>query len=80
MDNQSLKTGGFTLPGEAGYEDLTLRLARLWGADVIETVTVLHCPTRSINQAMISIPHSAWSGLTMNGPKTIRTSSSSAVS
>jgi len=35
MDNQSLKTGGFTLPGEAGYEDLTLRLARLWGADVI---------------------------------------------
>lgn len=28
-------TGGFTLPGESGYEDLTLRLARLWGADVI---------------------------------------------
>ncbi len=25
----------FTLPGEAGYEDLTLRLAKKWGADVI---------------------------------------------
>lgn len=29
------RAGGFTLPGESGYEDLTLRLARLWGADVI---------------------------------------------
>jgi beta-D-galactosyl-(1->4)-L-rhamnose phosphorylase len=29
------QTGGFTLPGEAGYEDLTLRLAEKWGADVI---------------------------------------------
>ena len=28
-------TGGFTLPGEAGYEDLTLQLAKKWGADVI---------------------------------------------
>lgn len=28
-------TGGFTLPGEAGYEDLTLQLAKRWGADVI---------------------------------------------
>lgn len=27
--------GGFTLPGEAGYEDLTLRMADKWGADVI---------------------------------------------
>ncbi len=27
--------GSFTLPGEAGYEDLTLRLAEEWGADVI---------------------------------------------
>jgi 1,3-beta-galactosyl-N-acetylhexosamine phosphorylase len=27
--------GGFTLPGEAGYEDLTLRMAKKWGADVI---------------------------------------------
>lgn len=27
--------GGFTLPGESGYEDLTLRLAKKWGADII---------------------------------------------
>lgn len=27
--------GSFMLPGEAVYEDLTLRLARKWGADVI---------------------------------------------
>lgn len=27
--------GFFTLPGEAGYEDLTLELAEKWGADVI---------------------------------------------
>ena len=27
--------GGFTLPGEAGYEKLTLDLAKKWGADVI---------------------------------------------
>ncbi|MDQ8184029.1 1,3-beta-galactosyl-N-acetylhexosamine phosphorylase [Pelagicoccus sp. SDUM812002] len=35
MDNRSLNTGGFTLPGEAGYETLTLELAKKWGADVI---------------------------------------------
>jgi beta-D-galactosyl-(1->4)-L-rhamnose phosphorylase len=35
MDNKSLTTGGFTLPGEAGHEDLTLELAKTWGADVI---------------------------------------------
>lgn len=27
--------GNFTLPGEAGYEELTLALAKKWGADVI---------------------------------------------
>lgn len=31
----SKTTGAFTLPGEAGYEKLTLRLAKKWGADVI---------------------------------------------
>lgn len=30
-----MTTGGFTLPGEAGHEELTLRLAERWGADVI---------------------------------------------
>lgn len=28
-------TGSFTLPGESGYEELTLQLAKRWGADVI---------------------------------------------
>ena len=27
--------GGFTMPGESGYENLTLELAEKWGADVI---------------------------------------------
>ena len=27
--------GGFTMPGESGYEKLTLELAEKWGADVI---------------------------------------------
>lgn len=35
MDKQAKLTGGFTLPGEAGHEALTLRLAKTWGADVI---------------------------------------------
>ena len=30
-----LSQGDFTLPGEAGYEQLTLRLAKKWGADTI---------------------------------------------
>ena len=34
MINETL-TGGFTLPGESGHEELTLRLAKKWGADVI---------------------------------------------
>lgn len=34
MDEKKL-TGGFTLPGEAGYEALTLEMAEKWGADVI---------------------------------------------
>lgn len=31
----STRKGGFTLPGESGYEALTLQLAEKWGADVI---------------------------------------------
>ncbi len=30
-----VERGSFTLPGEAGYEELTLKLADRWGADVI---------------------------------------------
>jgi len=31
----SKERGGFTLPGESGYEKLTLEMAEKWGADVI---------------------------------------------
>jgi beta-D-galactosyl-(1->4)-L-rhamnose phosphorylase len=34
MEKQ-INSGDFTLPGEAGYEDLTLKLAEKWGADAI---------------------------------------------
>ncbi|OHB55226.1 MAG: 1,3-beta-galactosyl-N-acetylhexosamine phosphorylase [Planctomycetes bacterium RBG_13_44_8b] len=30
-----MNKGDFTLPGEAGYEDLTMELAKKWGADAI---------------------------------------------
>lgn len=33
--NNEMKRGSFTLPGESGYEKLTLELAQKWGADVI---------------------------------------------
>jgi beta-D-galactosyl-(1->4)-L-rhamnose phosphorylase len=35
MNDSLYKKGSFTLPGEAGYEELTLKLAKKWGADVI---------------------------------------------
>ncbi len=35
MTEKMMKKGDFTLPGEAGYEDLTLKLADKWGADAI---------------------------------------------
>ena len=34
-DMEDFRRGGFTLPGEAGYEKLTLEMAEKWGADVI---------------------------------------------
>src|SRR5512136_1042405 len=35
MRDDAFSRGSFTLPGEAGYEDLTMALARKWGADTI---------------------------------------------
>ena len=35
MSDSTCNKGDFTLPGEAGYEDLTLKLAEQWGADAI---------------------------------------------
>ena len=33
--SDQIRKGDFTLPGESGYEQLTLQLAETWGADVI---------------------------------------------
>ena len=33
--NTNIERSGFTMPGESGYEQLTLELAKRWGADVI---------------------------------------------
>ncbi len=35
MKAEQYQKGSFTMPGEAGYENLTLELAQKWGADVI---------------------------------------------
>src|SRR4030042_245242 len=35
MNDKMTNKGDFTLPGEAGHEDLTLKLADKWGADAI---------------------------------------------
>ncbi|MCR4762505.1 MAG: 1,3-beta-galactosyl-N-acetylhexosamine phosphorylase [Lachnospiraceae bacterium] len=35
MSKATNSVGGFTLPGESGYEAYTLKLADIWGADVI---------------------------------------------
>jgi beta-D-galactosyl-(1->4)-L-rhamnose phosphorylase len=35
MTSHRIENGGFTMPGEAGYEKLTLELAQRWGADMI---------------------------------------------
>ncbi len=35
MIEKEKKIGGFTIPGETGYEELTLKMAKKWGADVI---------------------------------------------
>lgn len=41
--------GDFTLPGEAGYEDLTLSLAEKWGADVVRDSDGTQLSDRIIN-------------------------------
>ncbi len=35
MNDVVKSTGSFTLPGESGFEELTLKMAKKWGADVI---------------------------------------------
>ena len=54
--------GGFTLPGESGYEDLTLKMAEKWGADVIRdsdgtvlSAQIVHAVTTMNGQRKIQI-------------------------
>lgn len=61
------KTGGFTLPGEAGYEALTLELAQKWGADVIRdsdgtalSDEILHAGYDIYSTICIIRDHNAW--------------------
>ena len=41
------RKGSFTLPGESGYEKLTLELAENWGADVIRDSDGTELPMKS---------------------------------
>ena len=65
-------TGGFTLPGEAGFEDLTLQLAKKWGADVIVTATEPSCRMRSSIPVTVFTQRSALSAITTRGRRSIR--------
>ena len=46
-------TGGFTLPGEAGHEDLSLELARRWGADAIRDSDGTSLSPALLDQGMV---------------------------
>ena len=61
------KKGGFTLPGESGYEALTLKMAEKWGADVIRdsdgTVLsdeIVHAGYGIYSTICIIRDHNAW--------------------
>lgn len=61
--------GGFTLPGESGYEQLTLKMAEKWGADVIRdsdgTVLsdeIVHAGYGIYSTICIIRDHNEWAG------------------
>jgi len=61
--------GGFTLPGESGYESLTLKMAEKWGADVIRdsdgTVLsdeIVHAGYGIYSTICIIRDHNEWAG------------------
>ena len=68
--------GGFTLPGEAGYEKLTLEMARKWGADVIRDSDGTKLSPEIVAAGYRIYSTSASSGSTMPLRRRIRTASS----
>ncbi len=63
----SKTSGGFTLPGESGYEDLTLKMAQKWGADVIRdsdgtalSDEIIHAGYGIYSTICIIRDHNAW--------------------
>jgi len=79
-------SGNFTLPGEAGYEALTLELAKRWGADVIRDsdgtklsdeildagygIYSTICPIREHNDWIKQHPHTRQQTFLCTSPKT----------
>jgi hypothetical protein len=78
--NRGAKGKLHPLPDEAGYEELTLELAKKWGADVIREAMARSYPMRIPSRGMTSIPPSASCAPTTSGPMPIPPCSSSAPS
>lgn len=58
MYSDKYKQGSFTLPGEAGYENLTMALAKRWGAD-----TIRDCDGTRLSDEIISMDYDIYSTL-----------------
>ncbi len=63
----SQRKGGFTLPGESGYEALTLKMAEKWGADVIRdsdgtelSDDIIHAGYGIYSTICVIREHNAW--------------------
>ena len=75
MSKENQSVGGFTLPGESGYEQLTMELADKWGADVIRDSdgTVLSDEILTAGYNIYSTicvirDHNEWAGQTSEHP------------
>lgn len=62
-----MERGGFTLPGESGYEELTLKMAEKWGADVIRdsdgtalSDTIMKSGYQIYSTVCVIREHNAW--------------------
>ena len=77
--SEEKKKGCFTLPGEAGYEKLTLEMAEKWVADVIRDSDGTVLSDEILDAGLWNLFHHLHHPRpTMNGRRKIRTSGSSA--